>query len=156
MNAPHCSENRSARCGGCILSSVPHQHSGSRRDFFHNILHGALAGASVLEMGFFRAAVARAQAPAASARLFDIQKVADGVYCALAHRQAITNCNAAIFVNSQDVLVVDAHSKPSAAAALITQIREEITKKPVRYLVNTHFHWDHSQGDAAYRANGSQ
>lgn len=62
------------------------------------------------------------------------------------------NCNAAIFVNSQDVLVVDAHSKPSAAASLIAQIRKEVTPKPVRYLVNSHFHWDHTQGDAAYRA----
>ena len=133
---------------------MPHHHPVSRRDFFHNVLHGAAAGASVLELGFLRAAVARAQAPPKSGRLFDIQKVADGVFCALAHRQAITNCNAAIFVNSDDVLVVDAHSKPSAAAALITQIKEEITPKPVRYLVNSHFHWDHSQGDAAYRANG--
>ncbi|MGD0434862.1 MAG: MBL fold metallo-hydrolase [Bryobacteraceae bacterium] len=135
---------------------MPHHHHVSRRDFFHNALGAILAGASVLEMGFFRAAVARAQAPAASGRLFDIQKVADGVYCALAHRQAITNCNAAIFVNSADVLVVDAHSKPSAASALITQIREEITTKPVRYLVNTHFHWDHTQGDPAYRATGGR
>jgi glyoxylase-like metal-dependent hydrolase (beta-lactamase superfamily II) len=115
-----------------------------------------MAGASVLEMGFFRAAVARAQAPAASAQLFDIQKIADGVYFALAHPQALTNCNAAIFVNSQDVLVVDAHSKPSAAASLIAQIKKEVTTKPVRYLVNTHFHWDHTQGDAAYRATGSK
>lgn len=131
-------------------------HRASRRDFFHQVLGGALAGASVLEIGFFQAAMARAQAPASSGRLFDIQKVADGVYCALAHPQALTNCNAAIFVNSQDVLVVDAHSKPSAAASLISQIREEITTKPVRYLVNTHFHWDHAQGDAAYRANGAK
>jgi len=117
-----------------------------------------MAGASVLEMGFFRAAVARAQAVgnAAAAKLFDIHRVADGVYCAVAHPQALTNCNAAIFVNSQDVLVVDAHSKPSAAAALIAQIKTEITAKPVRYLVNTHFHWDHSQGDAAYRAAGGK
>jgi cyclase len=115
-----------------------------------------MAGASVLEMGFFRAAVARAQAPSASTQLFDIQKVADGVYFALAHPQALTNCNAAIFVNSQDVLVVDAHSKPSAAASLIAQIKKEVTTKPVRYLVNTHFHWDHTQGDAAYRATGSK
>jgi glyoxylase-like metal-dependent hydrolase (beta-lactamase superfamily II) len=59
-------------------------------------------------------------------------------------------------VNSQDVLVVDAHSKPSAAAALVAQIKKEITTKPVRYLVNTHFHWDHSQGDPAYRASGGK
>jgi len=115
-----------------------------------------MAGASVLEMGFFRAAVARAQAPSSTGALFDIQKVADGVYCAVAHPQALTNCNAAIFVNSQDVLVVDAHSKPSAAASLIAQIKKEVTPKPVRYLVNTHFHWDHSQGDAAYKATGNK
>src|ERR1700676_4540056 len=141
-------------------SHGPHSHSThghtSRRDFFQQLVGGAMAGASVLEMGFFRAAVARAQAPAASTQLFDIQKIADGVYFALAHPQALTNCNAAIFVNSQDVLVVDAHSKPSAAASLIAQIQKEITTKPVRYLVNTHFHWDHTPGDAAYRATGGK
>ena len=134
---------------------TPHRH-GSRRDFFQQLIGGAMAGASVLEMGFFRAAVARAQAPGASTQLFDIQKIGDGVYFALAHPQALTNCNASIFVNSQDVLVVDAHSKPSAAASLIAQIKKEVTTKPVRYLVNTHFHWDHSQGDSAYRATGSK
>src|SRR5579864_6849263 len=131
-------------------SHETHRH-GSRRDFFQQLVGGAMAGASVLEMGFFRAAVARAQAPAASGQLFDIQKIADGVYFALAHPQALTNCNAAIFVNSADVLVVDAHSKPSAAAGLIAQIKKEVTTKPVRYLVDTHFHWDHSQGNAGYR-----
>jgi len=133
-----------------------HGSHSTRRDFFQQLVGRAMAGASVLEMGFFRAAVARAQALGASTQLFDIQKIADGVYFALAHPQALTNCNAAIFVSSQDVLVVDAHSKPSAAASLIAQIKKEVTTKPVRYLVNTHFHWDHTQGDEAYRATGSK
>jgi cyclase len=130
----------------------PHTHAHSRRDFFHLAFGGILAGASVLEVAFLRAGWARAQAPGASTNLFTIDKVADGVYAALARPQIMTNCNAAIFVNSQDVLVVDAHSKPSAAAALIAQIRKEVTTKPVRYLVNSHFHWDHTQGDASYKA----
>jgi glyoxylase-like metal-dependent hydrolase (beta-lactamase superfamily II) len=88
----------------------------------------------------------------ASTQLFDIEKVADGVYFARAHAQAEINSNAAIFVNSSDVLVVDAHSKPSAAASLIAQIKKEVTPKPVRYVVNSHFHWDHTQGNHAYRA----
>jgi glyoxylase-like metal-dependent hydrolase (beta-lactamase superfamily II) len=54
------------------------------------------------------------------------------------------------------VLVVDAHSKPSAAAALLAQIKKEVTDRPVRYLVNSHFHWDHTQGDAAYKAANSK
>jgi cyclase len=139
------------------VSHKKHGHGSlSRRDLLHRLLGGALGGASVLEMGFFRAAMARAQAPGASDRLFDVEKVADGVYFAMAHPQALTNCNAAIFVRSQDVVVVDAHSKPSAAASLIAQIKKEVTTKPVRYLVNTHFHWDHTQGDAAYRAAGGK
>ncbi|PWT97851.1 MAG: hypothetical protein C5B51_30555 [Terriglobia bacterium] len=141
-------------------SHIHRTHSGyghsSRRDFFHQLAGSALAGASILETGFLRAAWARAQARTATGRLFDIQKVADGVYFAQAHPQVLTNCNASIFVNAQDVLVVDAHSKPSAAASLIAQIKKEVTPKPVRYLVNTHFHWDHTQGDAAYRATGSK
>jgi cyclase len=132
-----------------------HAHP-TRRDFFSRLLGGALAGASLLEISFFRAAWARAQAPAAGAPLFDIEKVAEGVYLAVSRAQAAINSNAAIFVQSQDVLVVDTHSKPSAAAALVAQIRKEVTPKPVRYVVNSHFHWDHSQGNAAYRAAGGR
>jgi glyoxylase-like metal-dependent hydrolase (beta-lactamase superfamily II) len=133
-----------------------HSHGYSRRDFFSATFGGVLAGASIIEEAFLRATWARAQAPGASTNLFKIEKVADGVYAALARPQILTNCNAAIFVNSQDVLVVDAHSKPSAAAALIAQIKKDVTTKPVRYLVNSHFHWDHTQGDAAYKASGAK
>jgi glyoxylase-like metal-dependent hydrolase (beta-lactamase superfamily II) len=133
-----------------------HAHAHSRRDFFSRAFGGALAGASILEEAFMRATWARAQSPGASTNLFTIEKVADGVYAALARPQILTNCNAAIFVNSRDVLVVDAHSKPSAAAALIAQIKKDITTKPVRYLVNSHFHWDHTQGNAAYKATGAK
>jgi cyclase len=126
-------------------------HDLSRRDLFRG-----LAGASLLELAHYRAAWARAMAPRSDAQLFDIEKVANGAYFAKARPQALTNCNAAIFENSTDVLVVDAHSKPSAAAALIAQIKKEITAKPVRYVVNTHFHWDHTQGSHAYRAAESR
>jgi len=129
---------------------VPHSH---RRDFLQ-LLGRSLAGASLLEAGFFRATVARAQSQAATERMFDIEKVADGVFAALAHPAAITNCNAAIFVNSDHLVVVDAHSKPSAAAALIAQIKRDVSTLPVRYLVNTHFHYDHTQGDPAYKKQG--
>ena len=61
------------------------------------------------------------------------------------------NCNAAIFVRSKDVVVVDTHSKPSAAAVSACQMKREVTTKPVRYVINTHFHWDHTQGSHAYR-----
>ncbi len=127
------------------------RHAVTRRDFFERMAFGSLAGASILDLAWRRAAWAQALAPGAATDLFEIQKVAEGVYFAFARPQAVINCNAAVFVNSTDVLVVDAHSKPSAAAGLIAQIRQQITTKPVRYLVDTHFHWDHSQGNAGYR-----
>src|SRR5215813_5513978 len=81
--------------------------------------------------------------------LFDIKPIADGVYAAIAKPAYKINCNAAIILLGDSVLVVDTHSKPSAARALIEQIKK-ITDKPVRYVVNTHFHWDHYQGNQAY------
>ena len=84
----------------------------------------------------------------------EIAEVAEGVFCAQARAQSQINSNAAIFVNLADVLVVDAHSKASAAASLIAQIKKEITPKPVRYVANSHFHWDHIQGNQAYRREG--
>jgi glyoxylase-like metal-dependent hydrolase (beta-lactamase superfamily II) len=81
--------------------------------------------------------------------LFDIKPMADGVYAAIAKPAYKVNCNAAIILLGDSVLVVDTHSKPSAARALIQQIKK-ITDKPVRYVVNTHFHWDHYQGNQAY------
>ncbi|MBV9611021.1 MAG: MBL fold metallo-hydrolase [Acidobacteriaceae bacterium] len=129
-----------------------HRETGtSRRDFFRVLMRSSLAGASLLELAHYQAAWARAMAPTSGSQLFDIEQVADGVYFARARAQAEINCNSAIFVNSKDVLVVDAHSKPSAAASLIAQIGKEVTSKPVRYVVNSHFHWDHTQGNHAYR-----
>ena len=130
-----------------------HVEQSSRRDFLRMLMGGALTGASVFELAYHRAAWANAAAPTAPGNLFDLEKAAEGIFFAHAHPQAQVNCNAAIFVRSKDVVVVDAHSKPSAAASLINQIRREITAKPVRYVINTHFHWDHTQGDHAYRTS---
>ncbi|MGA3027489.1 MAG: MBL fold metallo-hydrolase [Bryobacteraceae bacterium] len=126
-------------------------HAHSRRGFLTQTLGGGFLGASLLEQAFFRATLARAQAPLAPSDVFEIEKVAEGVYAAVARGAAITNCNAAIFENASDLLVVDTHSKPSAVAALVAQIRKDVTAKPVRYVVETHFHWDHTQGAHEYK-----
>jgi len=81
--------------------------------------------------------------------LFEFKKVADGVYAALALPQYKLNCNAAVIVNEDGMLIVDSHSKPSAARMLISQLKT-VSDKPVRYVVNSHFHWDHVQGNQAY------
>jgi glyoxylase-like metal-dependent hydrolase (beta-lactamase superfamily II) len=88
--------------------------------------------------------------PAAD-ELFEFKPVVDGVYAAIAKPTFRTNCNAAIIVRDDGVLVVDTESKPSAARAVIAEIKK-ITDKPVKYVVITHFHGDHFQGADAYRS----
>jgi cyclase len=128
----------------------------TRRGFLRTTLGACWTGAALLEQSVFRATQARAQASPDLPALFEIQKVADRIYAAVAKPAAVLNCNAAIFENSEDLLVVDTHSKPSAVNALVAQLRREVTRKPVRYIVNSHFHWDHSQGTSAYRKMNPQ
>jgi cyclase len=85
-----------------------------------------------------------------AAKLFDFKQVAPGIYGAISRPTAMLNCNAAVIVNRDHVLVVDTHSKPSAAKALIRQIRDEVTELPVRYVVDSHLHGDHAMGNEAY------
>src|ERR1041384_8726491 len=61
--------------------------------------------------------------------LFELKKVGDGVYAAIAAPRYKVNCNAAVILTNDGVIVVDSHSKPSAAAALPREL-ESITKKP--------------------------
>jgi cyclase len=92
-----------------------------------------------------------ADAPTSTKELFEFQSVADGVYAAVAAPQYKVNSNAAVILTNDGVVVVDSHSKPSAAKALYTEIRG-VTKHPVSKIINTHFHWDHWQGNEVYAA----
>ena len=82
---------------------------------------------------------------------FDIKKVADGVHVAVAAPAYKVNCNTAIIESDDGVVIVDTHSKPSAARLIVQELRG-LTTKPVRYVVNTHFHWDHWHGNEVYPA----
>jgi cyclase len=81
--------------------------------------------------------------------IFDFQPVAEGVVAAIAKPHRPANGNAAIILLDEGVLVVDAAATPSSARALIAEIKR-LTSKPVIYVVNTHFHWDHFWGNQAF------
>ena len=88
--------------------------------------------------------------PSGDAR-FEIKKIADGVHVAVAAPAYKVNCNTAIIESDDGVVIVDTHSKPSAARVIVERVRD-LTPKPVRYVVNTHFHWDHWHGNEVYPA----
>jgi glyoxylase-like metal-dependent hydrolase (beta-lactamase superfamily II) len=80
---------------------------------------------------------------------FTFNKIADGVYHAVGTGNLVVMSNAAIIEGETDVLVVDSHVTPGGAWALREELKA-ITTKPIRYVVNSHFHFDHSHGNQVY------
>jgi cyclase len=79
-----------------------------------------------------------------------VTKLADGVFTIRhAHIPGADSGNTTVIVGKRLVLVVDSGYLPSVAREDIAQIRHW-TDKPVGYLVNTHYHNDHNNGNRAY------
>lgn len=80
-----------------------------------------------------------------------VTKLADGVY-AIEHKNlndGNSSGNTTVIIGEREVFVVDSCYRPSSAAEDIAQIRQW-TNKPVGYLLNTHFHNDHNNGNRTY------
>ena len=121
--------------------------SWTRRDFLIGT-GAALAAVQALDHPDPCCAMA-ADASTADKELFELKPVADGIYAAIAAPRYKVNSNAAVILTNDGVVVVDSHSKPSAAFALYREI-QSITKQPIKRIINTHFHWDHWQGNQVY------
>jgi glyoxylase-like metal-dependent hydrolase (beta-lactamase superfamily II) len=119
----------------------------TRRQFFTRV--GAAAAAIKTFEHLDPCCVFAADAKTSEKDLFELTQVADGVYAAIAAPRYKVNSNAAVILTNDGVVVVDSHSKPSAAQALYKEI-QGLTKQPVRKVINTHFHWDHWQGNQVY------
>ncbi len=77
------------------------------------------------------------------------EEVSEGVWHVSGTGAVHTMSNAMVLVGEFDSLVVDSHVTPMAARALLESI-PAITDKPVRYLVNSHYHFDHAHGNQAF------
>jgi len=76
-------------------------------------------------------------------------EVAKGVWHVSGNGKIHTMSNAMVLVGEFDTLIVDSHVTPSAARTLLDSI-SAITDKPVRYLVNSHYHFDHAHGNQSF------
>jgi glyoxylase-like metal-dependent hydrolase (beta-lactamase superfamily II) len=79
-------------------------------------------------------------------------KVAEGVYLFTTTPYADVGLsgNSVAILSDEGVLVFDSNATPETAATVLAEIRK-LTSKPVRYLVNSHWHWDHWGGNETYQ-----
>ena len=108
----------------------------------------AIAAAAVIAIQTSFAAAAPAPPP------FTLKAIAPGVYAAIDRPQGQSGSNAGFVIGDDGVLVVDSFFDPEATKALIADIHK-LTPKPIRYVVNTHYHVDHVGGDALLKAAGA-
>ncbi len=85
---------------------------------------------------------------------YEVEKIVEDVYLLKPkiNRYRWVTANIVVIVNADDILVVDSGLLPAAAAEAIKEIKK-ISSKPVRYLLNTHWHGDHWQGNEAFARN---
>jgi cyclase len=83
------------------------------------------------------------------AHAYDFREIRAGIYSALGTGMLNVGSNSALIVNADDALVVDSHITPEAARVMLQEIRS-LTDKPVRFLINTHFHFDHTDGNQVF------
>jgi glyoxylase-like metal-dependent hydrolase (beta-lactamase superfamily II) len=83
---------------------------------------------------------------------FDIVSLAPDVYGVIRKEPGglSLDSNVVFIVNQEDVVMVDANIGPESATATLAALKE-ITDKPVRYVINTHYHDDHIGGNATVR-----
>src|SRR5262245_22433054 len=79
------------------------------------------------------------------------EDLGDGIYVfrAPSDLEYWTATNSVVVVNDEDVTVFDSCTRAVTARAVIAEIRK-LTPKPVRILINSHWHQDHWSGNDEY------
>ena len=106
------------------------------------------------------AASAGAQAPAPTANApfradgttggISMNRIAEGVYQFTASDDGyVEDTNSTAIVGRNGVLIFDTNTRPSTARAVFAMLRT-VTDKPVRWIVNSHWHPDHWSGNEVY------
>lgn len=105
---------------------------------------------------FFAAAASWAQTPSTSISSlpFTLKPLGRNVYAAIDNSKGESGANAGFVIGEDAVLVVDTFENATAAQALLGEIRM-LTKLPIRFVVNTHYHLDHVAGNAVFAKDGA-
>jgi cyclase len=89
-------------------------------------------------------------APAMAPVTITTTRLAEGIYqFTVASDGYVEQLNSVAIVTDTDVLLFDTTTRPSTARSILASIRK-LTPKPVRYVVNSHWHPDHWSGNEVF------
>lgn len=100
------------------------------------------------------ALLAAPAAQAAETHYFTLHDLGHGIYAAVAKPGSGAGSNASFVIGDDGVAVIDTFQDPAAAEELLATIHG-ITKQPVRFVVNTHYHLDHVAGNGVFHRAGA-
>jgi len=95
-------------------------------------------------------AAAPTSAPAPAPVAVTVEKLANGVY----YFKGGTH-HSVVIDQKDHIVVVEGPQNEERSLAVIAKVKETIPNKPIRYLINTHVHFDHSGGLRTYVDEGA-
>jgi cyclase len=122
------------------------EHQG---DFMYARLIVAAVHLAILA-SFVSPCIAQPSGSSTTGREVHFKKIVDDLYFLF----EFTSSNAVVLVTDEGVLVIDSRQHPRDGQDLIERIRT-VSDKPIKWLINSHFHGDHHFGNSAFKALGS-
>jgi cyclase len=85
---------------------------------------------------------------------FRLQRIGNGVWAAIVTDEGLAGGNAGFVIGDDGVAVIDTFQDPGPAKVMLEEIRK-LTSLPIRFVVNTHYHLDHVNGNDVFAAAGA-
>ena len=85
---------------------------------------------------------------------FSLHRIGDGVWAAIVTDAGKAGGNAGFVVGDEGIAVIDTFEDPGAARELLAAIRK-ISTLPIRFVINTHYHLDHVNGNDVFANAGA-
>ena len=86
--------------------------------------------------------------------LFTLKPLGNNVFAAIDKPKSAAGSNAGFVIGDNGVAVIDTFEDEAAARQLLAEI-QKLTKLPVKFVINTHYHLDHVTGNGVFAQAGA-
>jgi glyoxylase-like metal-dependent hydrolase (beta-lactamase superfamily II) len=109
---------------------------------------------SLILLFFSAASFAQTTTAPASSLPFTIKPLGNNVYAVIDEPKGGAGSNSGFVIGDDGVAVIDTFVNPAAAKQLLAEI-QKLTKLPVKFVINTHYHLDHVAGNGVFAETGA-